>query len=1273
MDQRFPKFGQAAGYPETSPSEITSRNIFLSLIDARYVKGTPNVMDKFPGFDGIMEMTDLGGHPMGPLYVQLKTLQAQDYKKPKHQCEKSFLSACGETGLPVVLVAVNQQDKIAYWLHINDEVLLDAETRIKGESVTVGIPVTNVLDGMNTAYIEEWTAMVLSMKKKVHGFDDLVKDNSTYASEVMRLEKKVQEHEKWALIAEETKQQYFTAELDSLNKLRKEGHHDAVLAIIDDESDVRWKDLSLEQTYKRTVAKALTYMDLNNYEKAAPLLISLANHSHQQADTFSLVAVGYLIAGDRRKAETFARKSIAKDPNDPNGYSVLIKLSGNSAGKKALKVPNMPPAVADNIIIKVSEAKSLEDLDQPAAACAIYEKLVLNDLGDEVLVYDIRSYHGIALAQSISYPELMLKDASRTDNFTKAEEARELLTQAIDYFKQTDLLLSRYYIFINRGVVNKLLGATEASIADFQRAYEINKSYITLRYLMINGPPDQWNTLMAVANELPLTADEKIEFAQLTAEQMLTIGKSDEALHALQPYTERKAIKGKHSFGYILLADVYAALGRNGDIDKLVNRLERANSKSFVYYFLAYRQRAQSGPIQDNSELKQNLLTETEKLGFVWARTMTFELFYRNRDFDFAAAIYEPICSKTSFNELTKSFLQAVFFRGWYRKTEDWIGAFTGTKWESAFLIDMLSTIYDRTKSRGKAIAVISDFLDRQDSELLRIKLALLYIETGDVTRAKEQLVKVTTLVPASPVHAFYLAQAYMKVGMTRQGLELAYAQLRDSFRLFEQHQNYQQFIQTTALGSRQYREEGKIALDRYIELERDGETKDFVLVSSAKYENEIGLTDLDVNELFGKVVGEAIPLDGKQWVVKRAISKYAWLFQNSVSFTSGMGEAHLEPSGEGLKEAIAVREALVVEQIRTAVRSHTIMELLAFELQINVVHFWRKIAVRYDVPIFAVASEAEREALVSPIPSGGLLFDISTLVTLHEANLWSIVDALDNPKYIAFSTVRILDEYVSLLQLSITNGERKLYKLENGELIDELLTAEMQQAEEKSVRDLRKQILDRFEVLEGQVPEDYLLYLRNVQGVGRCNFDSLLAGEQKNAAIVTDDAFFRQRVGQQYPYPLLSITHLLFHLVAQHKLSAKARNDAMSELFDRNFYNFPISPTFLYYLYEREQDSVGPKLKRALQSFKGGPIDITITLMIDLLRPILSSERPLENKQKAAFDLFLLFFSFDISIASKTLFSNRIDLDQHLFNPFKELLNQELGRAYLEIDNAQP
>lgn len=1268
MSERFTKFGKKAAYSETSSSEAESRNIFIGLLDQRFVKGTPNIFDKLPNFDGMVDITDEENRPVGPIYVQLKTLQPRDYKQPKHQCEASFLSACADSGIPVLLIGVNQAERIAFWLHMDEDVLLDAENRLKGKSVSVSMPLGNILsDRTNLDYVKAWTAIAQTMKRKVHGFDELERKNDRLASDNTRLEKKVQEHEKWALISENTKRQYITAELESLHKLRMEGHHDAVLKILNDDTDVRWKDLTAEQIYRRTVAKALTYLDLNDFTDAAPLLISLVNHDHQQKDTFSLAAVGYLINDDRRQAESYAQKAIAADPNDPNGYAVLIKLSGKTAGKKPIKIPVMPPAVAENIIIKVAEAKSLEDHDQPEAACAVYEKLSLTDLGDEVLAYDIRSYHGIALAESLSYPELMVNGGGFPEDVVKAKRARELLAGAIDYFKQTDLLASRYYLFINRGVLNKLLGEPEASIADFRRAYEINKSYITLRYLMINGPAEQWATLVADVSELDLNPDEKIEFAQLAAEQFLMAGRPADALKSLEPFTQKKAIKGKYSFGYILLADTYSALGRNDEIDMLVNRLEQIQPTFFVHYFLAFQQQIPVEPAKDLSQLKQNLLAETEKLDFVWVRTMTFDLFYRNKDFDLAAAVYEPLCSKSSFNDITKSFLQALFSRGWYVKTESWIKAYIGTQWETAFLVDMLSTIYDRSKSRSKAIAVISDYLGRKESELLRIKMALLYTQTGDLVRAKAQLVKITSLVPDSPEHAFYLAQAYMKVGMDRQGLEIAYTQLRDGFQLFYQHQNYQQFIQTSALGSRHYRDEGKIGLNSYVELERDGETKDFILVGIPKYEKEVGLTSLDVNDLFGKTVGEVVPFGEQQWRVKRTVSKYAWLFLRSVSFTTGRTGEQGEPPVEEVRQALIARELLVIDDIRTAVRSHQFMEVLAIYLQMNLVDFWRKMTVRYDVPIVAVASDAENEAITGPIPPGGLLFDISTLINLREAELWSIIDALPNPKYVVFSTMRVLDECISYLQLAIVNGDQKVYRLVNGELAEEVMTAEKWLAEEERVGDLRKQIVDRCELIEGEVPEDYLLYLRNVGGVGRCNFDNLLAAERKGLAIVTDDAFFRVKVNQQYNIPMITLTHLLFHLVAQHRFSAVDRNDAMIRLLDRNFYNFPISPSFLMYIYRREQNIVGPKLQRALQFFKSGPIGNVISLIMDLFRLMLATDQSLENKRKSAFDLFHLFFSFDHTLTSKTLFSNRIDLDPHILQEFKDLLNEELDRAYLK------
>jgi hypothetical protein len=471
-------------------------------------------------------------------------------------------------------------------------------------------------------------------------------------------------------------------------------------------------------------------------------------------------------------------------------------------------------------------------------------------------------------------------------------------------------------------------------------------------------------------------------------------------------------------------------------------------------------------------------------------------------------------------------------------------------------------------------------------------------------------------------------------------------------------------------LGDKRYKEEGKIGLDTYIEIGREGEAMDFILVSSPKYEKELGLTDIHVNEIFGKTVGDTVTLEGKKWQVRRVISKYAWLFLQSISITSGQDQAEPNPTLEELRAVATTRETAVVGTIQLAVVSRRFMELLAFDLQTNLAHFWRKITTQYNVPIFAIAFEADRATLASSMSTDPLLFDISSLVTLHEENLWSIVDQLDNPKFITFSVVRILDEYISALQLSMINGDRRLYSIVGGALVEELLTVELQQAEEQRIRDLRKQILDRFEVVEGDVPEDYQLYLQNVQQLGRCNFDALLAAQGKNMIFITDDAFLREWLSQQFPVRMRSVTHILFHLVAIHKITTTERDDAFFRLLGRNFYNIPVSGQFFFYLFRREKDSVGTALKRATISLKGNPIGISISIFFELLRLIFRLDQiSLAIKQQAAFDVFQLFFALDSSLASKTLFSNQIDLDESVSTADKNLLNEALQRAY-ELKN---
>ena len=98
--------------------------------------------------------------------IQIKTLPNSELDSPKYQCDKPFLSHCETSLLPVILIPVNAKSELAYWLHLDREILEDLGKRIKGESIVVHIPKENIITRDDTKYIEEWTTIVETYIRK---------------------------------------------------------------------------------------------------------------------------------------------------------------------------------------------------------------------------------------------------------------------------------------------------------------------------------------------------------------------------------------------------------------------------------------------------------------------------------------------------------------------------------------------------------------------------------------------------------------------------------------------------------------------------------------------------------------------------------------------------------------------------------------------------------------------------------------------------------------------------------------------------------------------------------------------------------------------------------------------------------------------------------------------------------------------------------------------------------------------------------------------------
>ncbi|MGD0159631.1 MAG: DUF4365 domain-containing protein [Candidatus Bathyarchaeia archaeon] len=160
-----------APYSPTDTTEVVSVTIFKGLVDQSRVKLDIKERDKFPNIDGYMELVDNSGSPYGKLEVQIKKLPD---KLPKIQCPTSLFAYSEKaTCNPVILVGVDTESKKAFWVHVSSKLLTQPLDKLQQASVVIHFPASNVIDGSDSKYIEEWKAIVQS-------FFNLMRANEVY-------------------------------------------------------------------------------------------------------------------------------------------------------------------------------------------------------------------------------------------------------------------------------------------------------------------------------------------------------------------------------------------------------------------------------------------------------------------------------------------------------------------------------------------------------------------------------------------------------------------------------------------------------------------------------------------------------------------------------------------------------------------------------------------------------------------------------------------------------------------------------------------------------------------------------------------------------------------------------------------------------------------------------------------------------------------------------------------------------------------------------------
>lgn len=148
-----------APYSKTDTAENAAVAVFNSLIDADRVKAEIRTRDRYPNVDGVVEIVDEEGYPIGKFDAQIKKMKTGDLK---YRCPVTLVEYSKVSGLPLILICVDVEQKIAFWQHI-----FPAMPGIKDQTkvFTVHFDAVSDIINDNRIYLDLWIKLIKNHNK----------------------------------------------------------------------------------------------------------------------------------------------------------------------------------------------------------------------------------------------------------------------------------------------------------------------------------------------------------------------------------------------------------------------------------------------------------------------------------------------------------------------------------------------------------------------------------------------------------------------------------------------------------------------------------------------------------------------------------------------------------------------------------------------------------------------------------------------------------------------------------------------------------------------------------------------------------------------------------------------------------------------------------------------------------------------------------------------------------------------------------------------------
>lgn len=1040
--------------------------------------------------------------------------------------------------------------------------------------------------------------------------------------------------------------------------------------------------------YKILTNIGFCHLELGNEREAAESFITALHFEPNNERALSIAGLGFLISGNKRKAERLARKAIDVNPFWENSYIVLANALEDSQSMKEI-LQEIPVQLQNNPVIAFN-------LGQIACRKGL--------LGEGIFWYEVASKP--ESPKKIEYQAFLATTILRElthdfspnvaqiskENKKKIESCIDLLTRAWELFNKTELRSRKISLLINRGIARRVLSDFDGAFKDMKLATEIaNQDAYTFLQLAISCR--QTNRL--VQGIEAVQKFEELSGSEIHGEFSSSIYKAEILIHH-KKYSEAIEVLIAHQTNSTL-----APIFRSNSLKLVINchlllnnfpealaiskneiNKDKENATWYILAAKAARRMGQTATGLDlmydaKRRLKKDSIEETVQLA---------KEFMAYKQYLDAAILLDPVVDKSVHSELSETLLHCYMEAGELTKTLEICNQLKIDEQSHEIVAEIEISIYGKIGDFQKAFDVCRKFLEfNPDNLFFQARLAMITWYSGDMEAALSMFLKLDNLESLPHAMAFQISEFLIARGEKERGLLLAYLTRRSNFESGKVHNAY------VCLYANRTREDDnknnqEVAVDNCVIVKDSGDKTRRILLRDSEMtgltDNEIDIAGALGSQLVGKEVGEIAKVQRGAYIQEYEIvgitSKYSYAFlesldllenkfydvKNFFSFDAG-GENGIESIMKLMQVEMERQEEsdnALEEQYK---RARIPLGMIAGFRGINIIEMWMRVVGANGWGIYSTSIsrfEYERRITIPMLKaSRGLVFDLSSLLTFEALGICDLVESLPSRKVIPFSAIQQLEEFINGYEGSKSEGFMSLGRSKN-QFVRFEMTKEDVQAFVTRFKKLVSWIRKTMEILpcnlaltinaHDKAHHDGLL--------GRSTFESLLLAKEHQYCLVAEESVIREFAAEKFGIVGFSTFNYLYY---EHNETKKLNKSELVEksamLCGLSYHVWMVEPDVLLKCLEFSKHKSTFPFDHCLALFAEGGIklDITTAWLVEFLRLFFLESHTQETKLNITLQVLYFLKSISLNGIDWTFLRTCISMRFELLPVFEEEL----------------